>query len=129
MQLVCCFIIGVGGNFSQVSYYAIINFLSAKIVSQFTVGTALSMVLVSIIRIIILAIMGPSSGNVNAIIIFFAVAIFGNMIALFLNFKFFRSDDYLAKVKPYEFAEEKELEEEEKGTKPGYFTLLYQASK
>jgi equilibrative nucleoside transporter 1/2/3 len=71
--LILMWIVGAAGNITQLSFFAIINYLSANIVSIFTVGTALSMMLTTVVRIIILAIMGPESDNLGAIIIYIGV--------------------------------------------------------
>lgn len=89
--MILMWVLGAAGNITQLSFFAIINYLSAKIVSIFTVGTALSMLLTTIVRIIILAILGHDSDNLSAICIYMAIGLLTNFIDLGLNIKFFKS--------------------------------------
>jgi hypothetical protein len=86
-----CWFVGAGGNLAQLSFFAIINYLSSNIVSLFTIGTALSMMLTGVIRVVILTFMGSNSSNIIAIIIYFAIGMAFNLLDLFLNIKFFMS--------------------------------------
>ena len=54
----CAFFIGCGANMSQLTFFAMINYLSQKVVSIFTVGTAVSGLFMIIVRIILTAIFG-----------------------------------------------------------------------
>lgn len=91
--LLCAFFIGVGSNISQLTFFAMINYLSQDVVSKFTVGTALSGLLITTIRIIILAISG-SNNSIYPILIFFAIAIIVNTLDMFMNIAFCKSSVY-----------------------------------
>ncbi len=56
--LVCSFLIGIGANINEITAYAMINYLSAEVVSNYTVGTALSGLFITAVRAVILAIGG-----------------------------------------------------------------------
>ena len=56
--LVCSFFIGLGASTSQLTFFAMINYLSWKVVSKFNVGTAISGLFMVVIRIIITFIFG-----------------------------------------------------------------------
>lgn len=101
IEMILCGIVGVGSNLTQLSFFAILNYLSVSIVSTFNVGTSASMLFVSVLRIIILAIMGNNPANLTAIIIYFVVALTVNFIDLFLNIRFFLSKDYKERVQPH----------------------------
>lgn len=56
LMMICSFILGIGGNTSQLTFFAMINYLSQDVVSKFTVGTAVSGLLTTAIRATITAI-------------------------------------------------------------------------
>lgn len=58
LSIIMCLVIGVSSNIVQLSYFSIINFVSEKVISRFTLGTALSGLSLTIIRIILTAIFG-----------------------------------------------------------------------
>lgn len=96
--LLCAFVIGVSANLSQLSFFAMINYLSQEVVSKFTVGTAGSGLFINVVRIIILAIFGPDKEAVLPIIIYFVIAIIFNSIDLWMNISFCRSHVYKHKI-------------------------------
>lgn len=49
LSLFCCFIIGVSNNFAQLSFFAMINYFGEHTVSKFTIGTAGSGLLLTIL--------------------------------------------------------------------------------
>ena len=60
MSLFCCFLIGLGSNLYQLTFFAMINYLSESVVSKFTIGTALGGLGITSLRMIIVAIAGTS---------------------------------------------------------------------
>ena len=58
LSLALCFCMGIGANFAQLSFFAMINYLGEKTVSRFTIGTAVSGLSIVLLRIIIVAAMG-----------------------------------------------------------------------
>ncbi|MCB0370243.1 MAG: hypothetical protein KDD45_12680 [Bdellovibrionales bacterium] len=93
--------VGVGTNLSQLTFCAMINYLSQKIVSKYTIGTAVSGVLISGIRIVITAIYGVDDQSYLPIIIYFIVAGFINTANIVLNIKFCRSTVYRQNIDYY----------------------------
>ena len=69
LLLFSSFLIGVSANLSQLSFFAMINYLSQDVVSKFTVGTAVSGLFITVIRMIILTIFGPDNTLITPIII------------------------------------------------------------
>jgi hypothetical protein len=98
LLLLSSFLIGVSANLSQLSFFAMINYLSQEVVSKFTVGTAVSGLFITVIRIIILAIFGADNSLVTPIIIYFIIAIIFNTADLFMNIAFCRSSVYKHKI-------------------------------
>jgi hypothetical protein len=96
--LLASMLIGIGANLSQLTFFAMINYLSQDVVSKFTVGTALSGLMITGIRMIILAIAGPSSDSATPIIIYFAIALIFNTCDMFLNIWFCKSSVYKHKI-------------------------------
>lgn len=94
LLLLSSYFIGIGANLSQITFFAMINYLSQDVVSKFTVGTALSGLFITLVRIIILAIAGAESTSIAPIIIYFAIAIIFNTCDLFLNINFCKSEVY-----------------------------------
>ena len=60
MSLFCCFLIGLGSNLYQLTFFSMINYLSESVVSKFTIGTALGGLGITSLRMIIVAIAGTS---------------------------------------------------------------------
>lgn len=89
---------GLGSNASQLTFFAMINYLSQDVVSKFTVGTALSGMFITGIRAIILAIAGAGNESIYPIIIYFVLAILFNTFDLFLNRHFCTSPVYYEKI-------------------------------
>lgn len=98
LLLLCAFLIGVSANLSQLSFFAMINYLSQEVVSKFTVGTAISGLFITAIRLIILAIFGPDDKAILPIIIYFIIAIIFNTLDLFMNITFCKSHVYKHKI-------------------------------
>lgn len=88
------YLIGIGGNVSQLTFFAMINYLSHQVVSKFTVGTALSGLLITSVRLIFLASFGADNTSIIPIIIYFVIAIIFNTLDLFLNIYFCNSQVY-----------------------------------
>lgn len=101
IELILCFCIGAFGNTTQLSFFAMINYLSAGTISNFNIGTALSMVLTSLTRIVILGIFGNDSSNITAIIVYFAIGVSINFSDIYLNWLFFKSETFERKIKPH----------------------------
>lgn len=91
MSLFFCFILGVGSNLYQLTFYAEINYLSENVVSKFTIGTALGGLGITSLRMIIIAIAGTDDSLVFPIVLYFIIAIVFNFFTLFANLQFFRS--------------------------------------
>ena len=89
---------GVGANLSQLTFFAMINYLSQDVVSKYTVGTGLSGLLITMIRIIILASFGADNTSIAPIKIYFSIAIVFNTFDLFLNIHFCKSEVYHQKI-------------------------------
>ena len=92
--LMLCGLIGIFNNIAQLSFFALINFMSLDIVNIFNQGTAVSGLTMILLRIIILAIKGPDSNNFGSILIYMIITILVNTFDIILNIKFFRSDSY-----------------------------------
>lgn len=75
-----------------------INYLSQEVVSKFTVGTAVSGLFITVVRMIVLAIFGPDNTLVTPIIIYFAMALAFNTFDLFMNIAFCKSEVYKHKI-------------------------------
>lgn len=91
LLLLSALMIGVSANLSQLSFFAMINYLSQNVVSKFTVGTAISGLFITLIRIVILVIAGSNSTSIIPIIIYFAIALVFNTLDLFMNIQFCKS--------------------------------------
>ena len=98
LLLACAFLIGIGGNISQLTFFAMINYLSQNVVSKFTVGTAVSGLMITLIRLVITAIFGSSNASLAPIIIYFVIAIAFNTFNIFLNIYFCKSEVYKHKI-------------------------------
>lgn len=91
MSLIACFLLGVGSNLYQLTFFAEINYLSEPVVSKFTIGTAVGGLFITILRMIIVAIAGTNKELAFPIILYFIIAILFNFFTLFNNLTFFRS--------------------------------------
>jgi hypothetical protein len=93
-----CFVQGLGGMLSQLTFYAMINYLSSNIVSKFTIGTAFSGLVIVFFRIILTLIFGTNSISSSPIVLYFTLAIIFNTIDMFLNIYFCKSEVYKSKI-------------------------------
>ena len=91
LSLLLCFCIGIGSNLAQLSFLAMINYLGYKVVSRFTIGTALVGLALVALRMIIVATLGSDKSNIVPICIFSAITIAFNFFDLGVNLKFFRT--------------------------------------
>lgn len=98
LLLFCAFLIGIFSNVSQLTFFAMINYLSQEVVSKFTVGTALSGLFITLVRIIITASFGVGNESVVPIIIYFLIGIAFNTMDLLMNIRFCKSDVYKEKI-------------------------------
>ena len=69
--------------------------------SKFTVGTAISGLFITLIRIIILGIAGTNSTSIVPIVIYFAIALIFNTMDLFMNIQFCKSEVYKNKIEKF----------------------------
>lgn len=98
LMLIFSFLIGVGSNSSALSFFAMINYLSESVVSKFTVGTAVSGLVITIIRVVITAIFGSDNKTSTPIVIYIAIAMAINTADIILNIYFCKSDVYEQKI-------------------------------
>jgi hypothetical protein len=92
--LALCFIIGLGGNMSQLSFFAMINYLGEDTVSTYTIGSAVSGLSLTVIRMLNVSFMGSSEADVWPIVIFMVIAIIFNFFCLYMNRNFTSSQIY-----------------------------------
>lgn len=109
MSLLLCFFLGTGSNLYQLTFFAEINYLSESVVSKFTIGTALSGLGITTLRMIIVSIAGTENSLTFPIILYFVIALGFNFFTLFSNLSFFRSREYKKKIVPYLPTKKKEL--------------------
>lgn len=101
--LLLCGATGFASNITQLSCYALINFMTFDIVSLFNQGMAVSGLVMIFIRMMILGVRGAAdSNNFSSIIIYMVLTILVNTLDIFLNIKFFASDYYKDDVQPQE---------------------------
>jgi hypothetical protein len=93
--------IGMCANLAQLSFFAMINYLSQEVVSKFTVGTAVSGLFINGVRLIILAAFGSEEGAILPIIIYFIIAMAFNTFDLFMNIRFCKSKVYRTKIEKF----------------------------
>ena len=98
LLLVISFIIGVGANLTQLSFYAMINYLSQDVVSKFTIGTAVSGLFIAVVRAVLTAIFGSDNTSSTPTIIYFVIAIAFITFDLVLNYYFCKSSVYKHKI-------------------------------
>jgi hypothetical protein len=98
LLLLCSFVIGIGANINEVVMYAMINYLSAEVVSKYTVGTAVSGLFITTIRAVILAVAGSDNTSYMPAVIYFSLAIAVNIFVIFMNVYFCRSRVYRDKI-------------------------------
>ena len=98
LLLVGSFLAGIGGNLTQLTFFAMINYFSEKVVSWYTVGTALSGLLITFFRLIVIAIFGPDNKSSAPIIVYFVIGIAFQTCNILVNVAFCRSKEYKRKV-------------------------------
>ncbi len=94
LMLLFSYLIGLGANSSSLTFFGMINYLSESVVSKFTVGTAVSGLIITLIRVVITAIYGSDNKTSTPIIIYFVNALTINTADIFLNIYFCKSDVY-----------------------------------
>lgn len=92
------FLQGISGILSQLTFYAMINYLSKNIVSKFTMGTAFSGLVIVFFRIILTLTFGTNSDSNVPIVLYFAIAIIFNTVDMVLNIFFCKSEVYISKI-------------------------------
>lgn len=98
LSLITCFFIGYAANTAQLTFFAMINYLGGVVVSRFTIGTAISGLMLVVMRMVIVAFMGSDESNTLPIWIYMSLAILFNFFNMGLNIKFFVSSEYKQKV-------------------------------
>lgn len=111
LLLMISFIIGIGANLTQLTFYAMINYLSQDVVSKFTIGTAVSGLFIAIVRAILTAIFGSDNPSSIATVIYFVIAIAFIAFDLVLNINFCKSSVYKHKIDYFLLHHDKEKEE------------------
>lgn len=94
LSVLICLVIGVSGNAVQLSYFSMINFVSERVISRFTIGTAVSGLGLNIIRMITVAIAGAKAHSALPIMAYFIVAAVVFLIDIYLNTRFCRTEFY-----------------------------------
>lgn len=89
--LILCGCLGIASNNSQLSFLALINYMSPDIVNIYNSGQAVCGLTMILTRMAILGIKGSNSNSFSAIIIYMIITIALNTVDIFLNIKFFRS--------------------------------------
>lgn len=97
-MLLISFIIGIGANLTQLTFYAMINYLSQDVVSKFTIGTAVSGLFIAVVRAVLTAIFGSNNASSTPTIIYFVIAIAFITFDLILNYYFCKSSVYKHKI-------------------------------
>lgn len=92
------FLQGISGILSQLTFYAMINYLSKNIVSKFTMGTAFSGLVIVFFRIILTLTFGTNSDSNVPIVLYFAIAIIFNTVDMVVNIFFCKSEVYISKI-------------------------------
>lgn len=90
LSIIICMILGISSNAVQLSYFAMINFTPTKVISRFTIGTALSGLLLTILRMLITAVAGIAP-HVLPICLYFSLACGCHISDLLLNNHFCKS--------------------------------------
>jgi hypothetical protein len=90
-----------------------INYLSQDVVSKFTVGTAASGLLITVIRAVITGIFGSGDESTTPTIIYFVIAVIINTINIFINIMFCRSPVYKHKIDHFLLHRDKEKDSAE----------------
>jgi len=88
LVLILCYFVGLGMNLSQLTFYAMINYLSENIVSKFTIGTSLSGLFFAFFRVISTLAYGANSDSNVPIMLYFAFSIVFNTVDMIINTRF-----------------------------------------
>lgn len=91
ISIIVCILLGFLGNLPQLSYFAMINYMSKECVTKYTIGTAASGLFLTICRMIIVAIAGTHTKSRVPIMLYYSIAISINLFDLALMIKFCRS--------------------------------------
>ena len=102
--LLLCAAIGFFNNSAQLSFLALINFMSLDIVNIFNQGIAVSGVIMVSLRMVILGIKGADSNNFGSIVIYMVLTIVVNTGDIVLNVRFFASEYYKKELEGKQFA-------------------------
>jgi len=91
-----CFFVGIFSNFTQLSFFGMINYFGGATVSRFTIGTAASGLMLIVLRAIITAAFqsGDDSSSVVPVLIYYALSVIFNFFDLSLNMKLFKTETY-----------------------------------
>lgn len=100
LSVILCMVVGLSTNIVQLSYFAMINFVSEKSIARFTIGTAFSGVSLTILRMIITAIAGTTP-HFGPIFIYFLIGCCCQIIDLFLNNIFCKSSYFIEQISPF----------------------------
>lgn len=108
LVLLISFIIGAGANLTQLTFFAMINYLSQDVVSKFNIGIAFSGLFISMIRGVLTATFGSDNPSSIPTIIYFAIALLIISLDLVLNFYFCKSSTYKLKIDHFLLHHDKE---------------------
>ena len=89
--LLLCGCLGIFSNCAQLSFLALINFMTPDIVSIFNSGQAVCGLAIILTRMAILGIKGADSNSFSSIIIYMIITIAMNSLDIVLNIRFFKS--------------------------------------
>jgi hypothetical protein len=91
--MVFCVLLGSSSNLVQLSFYGMINYFGSKVVSRFTVGTAVSGLALVLLKVVITACFSPSQQlSIMPTVIYFSLSTLFNFFDLFLNIKLFQTN-------------------------------------
>lgn len=94
ISLVLIFFMGAFANISQLSFFGMINYFGDQTVSRYTIGTAAGGLFITLLRCLIVSILGTREDNVAPIIIYISIALAFNFYDCYLNIKLFKSAIY-----------------------------------
>lgn len=98
LLLLISFFIGIGTNLTQLTFFAMINYLSQDVVSKFNIGVASSGLFIVIVRAIVTAIFGSDNVSSTPTFIYFSISIVFITLNLFSNVYFCNSEVYKHKI-------------------------------
>ena len=75
LSLIGAFFLGLTNNLCQLSFFGMMNYFGMETVSKFTIGTAVSGIMVVLLRAIITGIFGDNQDNTIPIVIYFGLSI------------------------------------------------------